>query len=54
MYEITKDFHLSYSRQLNGLPDGHQCTLEVPFDGYPGMGHKAAAMKRATRPGRNL
>ena len=25
MYEITKDFHLSYSHQLNGLPDDHQC-----------------------------
>lgn len=25
MFEITKDFHLSYSHQLEGLPDGHQC-----------------------------
>jgi 6-pyruvoyltetrahydropterin/6-carboxytetrahydropterin synthase len=22
---ITKDFHLSYSHQLTGLPDGHPC-----------------------------
>lgn len=34
--------------------EGQQCTPEVPFDGYPGMGHKAVATKRATRPGRNL
>jgi len=24
-YLITKDFHLSYSHQLTGLPDGHPC-----------------------------
>lgn len=24
-YLITKDFHLSYSHQLAGLPDGHPC-----------------------------
>ena len=26
MFEITKDFHLSYSHQLEGLPDDHPCT----------------------------
>ena len=26
MFEITKDFHLSYSHQLDGLPDDHPCT----------------------------
>lgn len=26
MYEITKDFHFSYSHQLNGLPDNHPCS----------------------------
>lgn len=25
MFEITKDFTFSYSHQLDGLPDGHQC-----------------------------
>lgn len=24
-YRISKDFHLSYSHQLGGLPDGHPC-----------------------------
>ena len=24
-YLISKDFHLSYSHQLTGLPDGHPC-----------------------------
>lgn len=26
MYEITKDFHFSYSHQLEGLPDTHPCS----------------------------
>lgn len=25
MFEITKDFHFSYSHQLRGLPEQHQC-----------------------------
>ena len=25
MYRITKTFELSYSHQLHGLPEGHQC-----------------------------
>lgn len=26
MYEITKDFHFSYSHRLDGLPDDHPCS----------------------------
>lgn len=44
----------AYLKRLRVAAEAQQCTLEVPFDGYPGMGHKASAMKRATRPGRNL
>ena len=47
MFEITKDFHLSYSHQLDGLPDDHPCTRLHGHNGIVRL-HLAAAELDAT------